>query len=68
MTEMVRVEEKEERRGRRKRSEGEGEDDREESEFSSRLPHNGSNFRRDEKERKKGAWGREREICGGGVL
>ena len=48
MTELVRLEEKEERRGRRKRSEGEGEDEREESEFSSWLPRDGSNFRREE--------------------
>ena len=57
MTEMVRVEE-EERRGRRKRSEGEGGDEREKSEFSSRLPHDGSNLLREEmqgeKERRDG--------------
>ena len=45
---MVRLEEKEERRGRRKRSVGEGEDEREESEFSSRLHDDGSNFRSEE--------------------
>ena len=48
MTEMVRVEEKEERRWRRKKSEGEGEHKREESEFSSRLPCDGSNFHHEE--------------------
>ena len=51
MTEMVRVEEKEERRGRRKRSEREGEDEREESEFSLWLPRDGSNFCREERKR-----------------
>ena len=78
MTEMVRVEEKEERRWRRKRSEGEGEDrrlfvhllpvsslrtceKREESELSSQLPHDGSNFHREETQGEKER--RDGEVC-----
>ena len=67
MTEMVRVDEKEERRGKTKRSEGEGEDNRlffrplplsssrrrthekrEEIELNLWLPHDKSNFHREE--------------------
>ena len=68
MTEILRVEKKEERRGRWKRNEGEGEDKKEESEFSSQLPLDGSNSvgtRREERKR-EGKKGEGEEGSGGG--